>query len=134
MAEKLASYVPVWNKYLSAIRILIKKSVAGEQVLGMNRSDFDRAAGIKKSGYRFVINFINNKPDALFSGNGFVQSFISVLNSDETIRELLSGSNYSFVFTSKYQLHIKNNGLVEQASLRALKEEEIYNTDSAVTQ
>lgn len=134
MAEKLESYVPVWTKYLSAIRILLKKSVAGEQVLGMNRSDFDRAAGIKKAGYRFVVNFVNNRPDVLFTGNGFVQSFISVLNTDEIIRELLSGSNYSFVFTSKYQLQIKNNGLVEHASFCASKEEEIYNTDSTVTQ
>jgi len=123
MAEKLIFYIPVWNKYLSAIRILLKKSVAGEQVISMNRSDFDKAAGIKKSGYRFVINFVNNKPDALYSGNGFVQSFISVLQSDETIRELLSNSNYSFVFNNKYQLQIKNNGLFEQAAQPALEEE-----------
>jgi hypothetical protein len=126
MAEKFTSYAPVWNKYLPAIKILIKKSAAGEQVLGMNRSDFDRAAGgIRKSGYKFVINFMNNKPDFLFNGNGFVQSFISVLQSDETIRELLSSSNYSFVFTNKYQLQIKNNGLSEQAALPALEEEEV---------
>ncbi len=123
MAEKLTSYIPVWTKYLSAIRILLKKSAAGEQVLGMNQSDFDRAAGLRKSGYRFTINFVNNKPDALFSGNNFVQSFISVLQSDGTIRELLSSNNYSFVFTSKYQLQIKNNGLLEQAALPALEEE-----------
>jgi hypothetical protein len=115
MTDKHSSYTSVWNKYLSAIRILMKKSVTGEQVLGMNRNDFDKAAGIRKSGYRFVINFINNKPDALFSGNSFVQSFISGLRSDETICELLSHNNYSFVFTTKYQLQIKNNGLFEQA-------------------
>jgi hypothetical protein len=112
-----------WNKYLPVIRILMKKSLAGEQVLGMNRNDFDRAAGVRKSGYRFVINFINNKPDGLFSGNDFTQSFISALRSDETIRELLSNTNYSFVFTTKYQLQIKNNGLFEQPAQTALEEE-----------
>jgi hypothetical protein len=121
MNEKLASYIPVWNKYLPAIRILTKKSAAGEQALGMNRSDFDKAAGLRKSGYRFLINFVENKPDALFSGNGFVQSFISVLQTDEQIRELLSKNNYSFVFTGKYQLQIKNNGLFEQAAQPALE-------------
>lgn len=125
MTEKLASYTPVWNKYLAAIRILTKKSAAGEQVLGMNRSDFDKAAGLRKSGYRFLINFVENKPDALFSGNDFVQSFISVLQTDEQIRELLSKNNYSFVFTGKYQLQIKNNGLFEQSPQPALEEEEI---------
>jgi hypothetical protein len=125
MTEKLTSYIPVWNKYLPAIRILTKKSAASEQVLGMNRSDFDKAAGLRKSGYRFLINFVDNKPDSLYSGNGFVQSFISVLQTDEQIRELLSKNNYSFVFTGKYQLQIKNNGLFEQASQPALEEEEI---------
>ncbi|HVX28611.1 MAG TPA: hypothetical protein VHB70_19835 [Parafilimonas sp.] len=123
MTEKLASYSPVWNKYLSAIRILMKKSLSGEQVLGMNRNDFDRAAGIRKSGYRFIINFVNNKPDALFSGNGFVQSFIAALRSDETIQELLSNNNYAFVFTTKYQLQIKNNGLLEQTAEPAAETE-----------
>lgn len=123
MTEKLTSYSPVWSKYLSAIRILMKKSSAGEQVLGMNRNDFDRAAGIRKSGYRFIINFVNNKPDALFSGNSFVQSFIAALRSDETIQELLSNNNYAFVFTTKYQLQIKNNGLLEQAAEPAAEAE-----------
>lgn len=125
MAEKSASFISVWNKYLPAIRILIKKSAAGEQVLGMNRSDFDKAAGIRKSGYRFAINFINNKPDSLFSGNVFVQSFISVLQSDEIIRALLSENNYSFTFTNQYQLEIKNNKLPEQTALAVPAEKEI---------
>lgn len=121
MTEKLTSYIPVWNKYLPVIKILLKKSAAAEQVLGMNRSDFDKAAGVRKSGYRFAINFVNNQPDTLFSGNSFAQSFISVLQNDEIIRELLSKNNYLFVFTGKYQLQIKNNGVTEQA----LKEEEV---------
>jgi len=127
MTDKFTSYIPVWNKYLPAIRILMKKSAAGDQVLGMNSSDFDKAAGLRKSGYKFVINYINNKPDSLFSGNSFAQSFISVLQSDETIRELLSRTNYSFIFTSKYQLQIKNNGLFEQIAPPALEEEILSN-------
>ena len=101
-------FISVWNKYLSVIRILLKKSATQEQVLDFNRSDFERAGATNKSGYRFTINFINGRPDALFSGNDLVQTFISVLTSDEVINDHLLKNNYTFTFTSKYQLQIKN--------------------------
>lgn len=111
MNNKQTAFAIVWSKYLPAIKILIKKAAAAEQLLGMNRDDFEKAAGIKKSGYRFAINFINGRADALFSGNDIVQAFISVMLEDATIRALLSESNYAFSFNSKYQLQIKNTGL-----------------------
>jgi len=106
--NKHTFFISVWNKYLSAIRILLKKSATQEQVLDFNRSDFERAGATNKSGYRFTVNFINGRPDALFSGNDLVQTFISVLTSDEVINDHLLKNNYTFTFTSKYQLQIKN--------------------------
>ena len=106
--NKHTFFISIWNKYLSAIRILLKKSATQEQVLDFNRSDFERAGATNKSGYRFTINFINGRPDALFSGNDLVQTFISVLTSDEVINDHLLKNNYTFTFTSKYQLQIKN--------------------------
>jgi len=106
MITKLASYTSVWNKYLPAIQILLKKSAAEDQILGMNRTDFETAAGIRKSGYRFTINFVNGRPDALFNGNELVQSFITVLQNDK-VREHLLKNDYSFTFTN-YKLQIKN--------------------------
>ena len=38
------AFAAVWNKYLPAIKILIKKAAATEQLLGMNRNDFETAA------------------------------------------------------------------------------------------
>jgi hypothetical protein len=115
-------YLSVWNKYLSVIRILLKKSALEEQLLVLNRIDFERVAGIRKSGYKFTVNFIDGRPDALFSGNDLVQTFISVLQTDEVISALISKNNYSFSFTTKYQLSIKNNGISRKAEL-ALEEE-----------
>lgn len=119
-------YLSVWNKYLSVIRILLKKSALEEQLLVLNRIDFERVAGIRKSGYKFTVNFIDGRPDALFSGNDLVQTFISVLQTDEVISALISKNNYSFSFTTKYQLSIKNNGLSKKAEL-ALEEEALTN-------
>jgi len=124
--NKHTFFISVWNKYLSAIRILLKKSATQEQVLDFNRSDFERAGATNKSGYRFTVNFINGRPDALFSGNDLVQTFISVLTSDEVINEHLLKNNYTFTFTSKYQLQIKNTLSKQTEELPAPTEKETF--------
>ena len=124
-SNKYNFYITLWNKYLSVMRILLKKSAVEEQTLAFNRIDFERVAGIRKSGYKFSVNFINGKPDALYSGNDLIQTFIAVLQGDETISNCLSQNNYTFVFTTKYQLSIKNNGPTKQAESPVLSEETI---------
>lgn len=122
--NKHTFYIAVWNKYLSVIRILLKKSASAEQNLVMNRIDFERAGGSRKSGYKFVVNFVDGKPDALFSGNDLVQTFIAALLSDEVIHDHLLKYNYTFTFTSKYQLQIKNNNSLKQTESPVLADEE----------
>ena len=123
-SSKYSLYISVWNKYVPVIRILVKKSAAQEQMLNINRIDFDRVSGIKKSGYRFTVNFVNGRPDALFSGNDLVQTFISVLQNDEVVKDHLAKNNYTFTFTSKYQLQIKNNSSQKNEDLAEITEEE----------
>ncbi len=127
MNNKQIAFGTVWDKYLPAIRILLKKAATTEQVLGMNRTDFERAAGIKKSGYRFTVKFEKDKPGALYSGNDIVQALISVLLDDEVVHAQLLESNYTFSFSSKYQLHIKNNSLPAKQKLAATTGEAVLN-------
>jgi hypothetical protein len=128
MNNKYNFYLSVWNKYLPIIRILLKRSATEDQVLDINRIDVERAGGTRKSGYRFMVNFVNGRPDALFSGNDIVQTFISVLQTDETINNHLLKNDYTFTFTSKYQLQIKNNGSSKQTEeVPALEEETLIN-------
>ncbi|MEP6682637.1 MAG: hypothetical protein ABJA35_05220 [Parafilimonas sp.] len=103
-------YTSVWFKYIPILRILIKKSATEEQVFSFNRVDFERAGYGRKSGYKFTVSFNNNRTDIIFAGNELIQTFVSVLQDDEVIRQLLISNNYTFVFTSKFILHIKNNG------------------------
>jgi hypothetical protein len=110
-------YLSVWNKYVPVIRILLKKSAGEEQSFNMNRIDFERAGGTRKSGYKFVVNFIGVRPDTILAGNELVQSFIWALQNDETVHQLLSKNNYTFTLNTKYQLQIKNNGLPQKAEL-----------------
>jgi len=125
MTNKQIAFSTVWSKYLPAVKILLKKAVTTDQVLGMNRTDFERAAGIKKSGYRFVVKFAKDKPVTLYSGNDIIQAFISVLLNDEASRAQLLENDYTFSFSSKYQLHIKNNSVPAQQKLPTPVEEEV---------
>src|SRR5687768_15474056 len=54
-------YTHIWLKYLPIIRILIKKSASGDQVLTLNRPDFEKAGVARKAGYKFTIEYTNGK-------------------------------------------------------------------------
>lgn len=116
-------FLSVWQKYIPVIRILLKRSAAGDQVLTMNRIDFERDGKTRKSGYKFVVNFVNSKPDIIPAGNEFIQSFISSLQNDEIIHELFLKNNYIFTLSNKYQLEIKSNKLLQKTEGSVLAEE-----------
>jgi hypothetical protein len=124
-SNKRNFYDSIWSKYMPVIRILLKKSAAAEQVLSMNRIDFERAGSSRKSGYKFTIDFTNSRPDTIFTDNELVQSFVAALQDDEIIQQHLSQNDYTFTFSSKYQLQIKNNRLRNQTALPALAEEAV---------
>jgi len=99
-------YISVWNKYVPIIRILLKRSAIAEQVLDMNRIDFERAGGIRKAGYKFTVNFINGKPKTILSATDLEQSLTAVLQQDEKVQQQMLESDYTFTLTTKFQLLI----------------------------
>jgi hypothetical protein len=54
-------YTTVWSKYLPIIRIVMKRSLAAEQVLALNAADFERAGMKRKSGYKFSFGLRKGK-------------------------------------------------------------------------
>jgi hypothetical protein len=109
MDNKQSAFAGIWSRYLPAIRILVKKAVISDQVIDIDRSDLELVAGIKKSGYRFSIDFIKDKPNLLFSNDDLSKAFIAVVSSDEVIRKYFLDNNYTFSFNTRYQLLIQNN-------------------------
>jgi hypothetical protein len=85
----------------------------------MNRIDFERAGYARKSGYKFTVNFENSRSDTIFTGNELIQTFIAALHEDEVIQEHLAKNDYTFMFTGKFILHIKNNKLIQQPETEA---------------
>jgi len=77
-------FLQTWNKYLPVIKILLKRSVNGEQTLDMNSSDFHRASGGKKIKYTFSIQLIKGRVQAGENFPPIARDLVSVLQQDST--------------------------------------------------
>jgi len=101
-------YNHIWKKYLPIIRILMKKSVSEEQVLDLNRIDFERAGSGRKSGYKFKIEFTDGKVGNVISGSALATHLAQVILEDDAAQEILNEHNFEVSLNTKFQLSIKN--------------------------
>lgn len=101
-------YTHIWNKYLPIIKILLKRSVAGDQTLDLNRIDFERAGSGRKAGYKFNIDFSKGKVMNVISGSPLASDLAAVLQQDGIMKTLLGENDYQLILNTKFQLSIKN--------------------------
>jgi len=107
-------YTYIWKKYFPVIRILVKRSANAEQMLDLNRIDFERSGKGRKAVYKFNIEFINGKTTTILGDNQLTQTLVSLLMEDDITKELLLQNNYEFNLDTKFQLHIKNIKKLEE--------------------
>lgn len=100
-------YTQVWNKYLPVIKILLKRSVANEQTLDMNVTDFERAGAKRKSGNKFHIHFVNARVENALGSSTAAKDLASTLLEDAVVKELLTQNEYDISMNTKFQLLIK---------------------------
>jgi hypothetical protein len=118
-------YNHIWKKYLPIIRILMKKSATGTQVLDLNRVDFERAGTGRKAGYKFTIEFTDGKVGNVISTSALALHLASVILEDESAKQIINENNYEITLNTKFQLTIKNVGTEEvgkSASKKKAKE------------
>jgi hypothetical protein len=102
-------YNHIWKKYLPIIKILMKKSVSGEdQLLALNRIDFERAGTGRKAGYKFKIEFIDGKVGNVISGSTLAMHLAQVIIEDDAAKQILVEHNFEISLNTKFQLIIKN--------------------------
>lgn len=101
-------YNHIWKKYLPIIKILMKKSATEDQVLDLNRVDFERAGTGRKAGYKFTIEFTDGKVGNVISGSTLAMHLASVVLEDDGARQILQDNNYEVSLNTKFQLSIKN--------------------------
>ena len=102
-------YSHIWKKYLPVVRILMKKSVTeDEQVLELNRIDFERAGTGRKAGYKFQIHFTGGKVGNVISGSALAMHLAQVIVEDDAAQQILNEYNFEVSLNTKFQLTIKN--------------------------
>jgi hypothetical protein len=101
-------YNHIWKKYLPIVKILMKKSITEDQILTLNRIDFERAGTARKSGYKFKIDFIDGKVGNVISGSTLAMHLAQTILDDDAAKEILNGHNFEIILNTKFQLIIKN--------------------------
>ena len=97
----------IWAKYLPIIKILMKRSATGDQVLDLNITDFERAGIARKSGYKFTIQFSNGRADNVISAMPLAKDLATALQEDGAVKSLLLQNDYHISLNPRYQLGIK---------------------------
>lgn len=101
-------YNHIWKKYLPIIKILMKKSLTEEQVLTLNRIDFERAGTGRKAGYKFIIEFTDGKVGNVISGSALAMHLAQVIVEDEGAKQIIEEYNFEVSLNTKFQLTIRN--------------------------
>ena len=110
-------FIQTWRKYLPVITILMKRSFAEEQILSMNHTDFERAAGGRKIKFSFSSLLLNNgRIDYNSKHAQLAKDLVLVLQEDERTRKLLQGKQFEYIMTAEFKLVIKNNTVPESLS------------------
>lgn len=102
-------FLQIWKKYLPVIVLLMKRSDKSEQVLSMNATDFQRAAGGKKMKLTFSdLKLENGRSSFQIKQTALANDLTSLLQQDDKSRELIRNQVYEFSMNSDFQLTIRN--------------------------
>jgi len=103
-------FIQTWKKYLPVIILLMKRSDKGEQILNMNATDFQRAAGGKKMKLTFSdLKLKNGRSNLDIKQAALATDLTSLLLQDNKSRLMMQSQVYEFSMNSEFQLLIKNS-------------------------
>lgn len=104
-------YSHTWKKYLPVIRLLMKKSGVAEQVVKLNRIDFETNNRLRKPQCSFSVEVIGGR---IRTVNPAVpaKDLLESLQEDDAAKKLLRTHNYAFSLNSDFQLTIRQTSEV----------------------
>lgn len=100
-------YTQAWMKYLPVIKILLKRAGTGEQLLDLNKPDFERAGIARKASHKFNIEFSNGRVNNVISSSALAKNLAVVLLEDKVVKETFMQNDYTITMNPKFQLNIK---------------------------
>lgn len=100
-------YTYTWKKYLPVIRLLLKRSVAGDQMMNLNRIDFEKGSRARKPSCSFEINVNNGRLQSL-KAPAPAKDLMDILMADDIAKKLLRGNHYMITLNSDFELRLKH--------------------------
>jgi hypothetical protein len=116
---------------MPVIRILLKRSVKGGQVLDMNSSDFQRAAGGRKVKFTFSFTLYKGRLQNAGPISPLGADLIYVLQNDEIAGPFVKANQLDFSINKNFQLSIKNSTPVIEKSEPAEEENKMVDETTA---
>jgi hypothetical protein len=110
-------FIQTWKKYLPVIILLMKRSINGAQVLNVNYTDFQRAAGGRKIRFSFSdLKLENGKASIGVKHAAVATDLCQLLQEDKVSRQMIRDQNFEFSLSPEFQLTIRNLSLTEAVS------------------
>ncbi|GAB4091136.1 hypothetical protein [Flaviaesturariibacter terrae] len=101
-------YTTLWNKYLPAIRIVMKRARSGPQSLQLNAGDFERVGLKRKSGYPFSIGLEKGRLQNVIIDQPLANDLAQLLLEDQQSRALFEHDTFELTLNSKWELSIRH--------------------------
>lgn len=98
----------VWIKYLPVLRIVLKRSLAADQQLALNKPDFERAGHKRKTSEKFKIELKDGRLSNVLVNAPVASSLATTLLDDEQVKKLTEGNEFHISMDTKFQLTIKH--------------------------
>ena len=119
-------FTQTWKKYLPVILILMKRAVQDEQVLKVNQTDFERAAGGRKVKFSFSnVELKKARLNSHAKHSPFAKEFATTLQEDDITRGYLQQHWFEFSMSTDFQLTIKRHPLEAEVTQDAAGDENI---------
>jgi|SRR6266487_3570429 len=100
-------YLNLWNKYIPAIRILLKRSITSEQKISLNNSEFESAGDREASGYTFNLEIEKGKVVNDITGTAVARDLYAIIKKDAAIKEFLKERKIKISLGKSFVLKIK---------------------------
>ena len=99
-------YTQTWSKYLPVIKILLKRSISGDQHLNLNVPDFEKK-GSRKAAEKFAIQSSKGKINDMLRSPDIAKDLAFVLLNDASASEYLAKHDFRISMNAKFQLSIQ---------------------------
>jgi hypothetical protein len=100
-------YTQTWKKYLPVIKLLLKKSATADQVVTLNRIDFENQSRARKPVCSFSVELQNARINSVNPPVN-AKDLLEVLLVDDGTRALLRKHHYGISLASDFKLTIRD--------------------------